>query len=220
MCSSNSSISEQHHHQWVFHHVQFNHVLHFLFFVIGLSLGILATFYFQSYSLHTFQASLNSINNFINIPLKPSRLPRPPPQSQLPSPPPPPPLLVLSFLTNASSSSSVSGNHSSISTSTSVYLKEEKLLVHNMSDEELLWRASMVPQVVSPYSHVPKVAFMFLTKGPLPLAPLWEKFFEGHERRLYSIYVHAHPSFNESVPQTSVFHGRRIHSEVANQLVA
>lgn len=219
MCGS--SISEQQHHHWVFHRVQFNHVLHSVFFVIGLSLGILATFYFQSYSLLTFQASLNSINNFISIPLKPSPLPLPPPtQSQLPSPPPPPPLLVLSFLTNASSSSSVSGNYSSISTSTSVSLKEEKLLVHNMSDEELLWRASMVPQVVSPYSHVPKVAFMFLTKGPLPLAPLWDKFFEGHEGRLYSIYVHAHPSFNESVPQTSVFHGRRIHSQVANQLVA
>lgn len=219
MCSS-SGISEQQHHHWVFHHVQFNYVLHFVFFVIGLSIGILATFYFQSYSLLTLQASLNSINNFINIPFKPSPLPLPPPpQSQLPSPPPPPPFLVLSFLANASSSSS--GNYSSsINTSTSVSLKEEKLLVHNMSDEELLWRASMVPQVVSPYSHVPKVAFMFLTKGPLPLAPLWDKFFEGHDGRLYSIYVHAHPSFNESVPQTSVFHGRRIHSQVANQLVA
>ncbi|KAL6286664.1 hypothetical protein ACE6H2_011054 [Prunus campanulata] len=82
-----------------------------------------------------------------------------------------------------------------------------------MSDEELIWRASMVPRIQKlPYKYVPKVAFMFLTKGPLPLGPLWEKFFEGHEG-LYSVYVHAHPDFNESVPEDSVFHGRRIHSQ-------
>ncbi|KAM1431056.1 hypothetical protein ACFX2I_047050 [Malus domestica] len=82
-----------------------------------------------------------------------------------------------------------------------------------MSDEELFRRASMVPRIQDlPYKLVPKVAFMFLTKGPLPLSPLWEKFFKGHEG-LYSIFVHAHPDFNESVPKDSVFHGRRIHSQ-------
>ncbi|CAI5477791.1 unnamed protein product, partial [Closterium sp. Yama58-4] len=35
-----------------------------------------------------------------------------------------------------------------------------------------------------------KIAFLFMTRGPLPLAPLWEKFFKGHEGR-YSIYIHA-----------------------------
>lgn len=74
----------------------------------------------------------------------------------------------------------------------------------------------MVPRIQDfPYKLVPKVAFMFLTKGPLPLSPLWEKFFKGHEG-LYSIYVHAHPDFNESVPEDSVFHGRRIHSQVSS----
>eukprot|EP00475_Leptophrys_vorax_P006554 TRINITY_DN14068_c0_g1_i1.p1 TRINITY_DN14068_c0_g1~~TRINITY_DN14068_c0_g1_i1.p1 ORF type:complete len:453 (-),score=7.86 TRINITY_DN14068_c0_g1_i1:140-1498(-) len=34
-----------------------------------------------------------------------------------------------------------------------------------------------------------KIAFMFLTRGPLPLAPLWARFFEGHEGR-YSVYIH------------------------------
>ncbi|WOL13190.1 hypothetical protein Cni_G21959 [Canna indica] len=36
----------------------------------------------------------------------------------------------------------------------------------------------------------PKIAFMFLTPGSLPLEKLWEKFFQGHEGR-FSIYVHA-----------------------------
>ncbi|CBI15481.3 unnamed protein product, partial [Vitis vinifera] len=93
------------------------------------------------------------------------------------------------------------------------YLKPPKV-AHDMTDEELLWRASMVPRVGGfPFKRVPKVAFLFLTRGPLPLAPFWELFFKGHEGR-YSIYVHSHPSFNATlVPQSSVFHGRRIPSK-------
>ncbi|ONI17203.1 hypothetical protein PRUPE_3G144800 [Prunus persica] len=210
-----SSSHEQHQHsQSIFRpfrtHVQLNHVLHFLFFGLGLSLGIVTTLYFQSFSFTTFQASLNSINFSSPEPSSsttqsppPPTLLAPPPPPPLPPPPPPlppPPFLVLSF-------TNVTSNYTSVS------LKEQKLLVHNMSDEELFWRASMVPRIQKlPYKYVPKVAFMFLTKGPLPLGPLWEKFFEGHEG-LYSIYVHAHPDFNESVPEDSVFHGRRIHSQ-------
>lgn len=36
----------------------------------------------------------------------------------------------------------------------------------------------------------PKLAFMFLTRGPLPHERLWERFFQGHEG-LFSVYVHA-----------------------------
>ncbi|KAL9389540.1 hypothetical protein Peur_018145 [Populus x canadensis] len=57
-----------------------------------------------------------------------------------------------------------------------------KELCHSMNDKELLWRASMVPHIDEyPYNRTPKVAFMFLTRGSLPLAPLWEMFFKGHE---------------------------------------
>ncbi|KAK3141029.1 hypothetical protein QOZ80_4BG0328680 [Eleusine coracana subsp. coracana] len=66
---------------------------------------------------------------------------------------------------------------------------------HKMSDAELFWRASMVPRMEEyPFQRVPKVAFLFLTRGPLPFAPLWERFFQGHEG-LYSVYVHALPGF-------------------------
>ncbi|KAA8529128.1 hypothetical protein F0562_034073 [Nyssa sinensis] len=85
--------------------------------------------------------------------------------------------------------------------------------MHDMNDEELLWRASMSPKILEyPFNRVPKVAFMFLTRGPVLLAPLWEKFFKGNEG-LYSIYVHSDPSFNGSEPRNSVFHGRRIPSK-------
>ncbi|KAF7034554.1 hypothetical protein CFC21_045555 [Triticum aestivum] len=86
-------------------------------------------------------------------------------------------------------------------------------LMHNMTDDELLWRASMVPRVARvPWRIVPKVAFLFLVRGDLPLRPLWEKFFAGHEG-LYSIYVHASPAYTGSPPADSVFYGRMIPSQ-------
>ncbi|KAF7027271.1 hypothetical protein CFC21_039327 [Triticum aestivum] len=86
-------------------------------------------------------------------------------------------------------------------------------LAHNMTDEELFWRASMVPRVaLVPRRIVPKVAFLFLVTGDMPLRPLWEKFFAGHEG-LYSIYVHASPAYTGSPPADSVFYGRMIPSQ-------
>lgn len=71
----------------------------------------------------------------------------------------------------------------------------------------------MTPKIKKyPFDRVPKIAFMFLTRGPVILAPLWEKFFKGHEG-LYTIYVHSDPSYNGSEPRESVFHGRRIPSK-------
>lgn len=87
--------------------------------------------------------------------------------------------------------------------------------MHGMSDKELFWRASLVPRVKKyPFERVPKVAFMFLTKGPLPLLPLWERFFKGHEGR-YSIYIHSLPTFKADFPSSSVFYERQIPSQVS-----
>ncbi|CAF1697084.1 unnamed protein product [Brassica napus] len=87
------------------------------------------------------------------------------------------------------------------------------VLMHNMSDEELLWRASFWARRKGyPFKRVPKIAFMFLTKGPLPLASLWERFLKGH-KGLYSVYVHPDPSFNAKFPADSVFHKRQIPSQ-------
>lgn len=74
----------------------------------------------------------------------------------------------------------------------------------------------MTPRISEyPFHRVPKVTFMFMTRGPVVLAPLWEKFFKGH-RGLYSIYVHSKPSYNASShPESPVFHGRRIPSQVS-----
>ncbi|MBA0552029.1 hypothetical protein Golob_022871 [Gossypium lobatum] len=87
-------------------------------------------------------------------------------------------------------------------------------LWHSINDNELLWRASFVPKIKQyPFLRVPKIAFMFLTKGPLPLAPLWDRFFKGNERHC-SIYVHALPSYISGYPQSSAFHRRQIPSQM------
>ncbi|GAU32141.1 hypothetical protein TSUD_218920 [Trifolium subterraneum] len=91
---------------------------------------------------------------------------------------------------------------------------EPSHVVHDLSDDELLWRASLSPKIDEyPFDRVPKVAFLFLVRGPVTLAPLWEKFFKGHNG-YYSIYVHSNPSYNGSEVESPVFHGRRIPSKI------
>lgn len=114
-------------------------------------------------------------------------------------------------LCNISSISSSSQSRSS----SLINFVSPKDLWHSLTDQELLWLASMVPRISEyPYNRTPKVAFLFLSRGRLPLAPLWEMFFRGHEN-LFSIYLHTLPEFNYDEPeQSSVFYKRRIPSKV------
>ncbi|CAN1243531.1 Glycosyltransferase BC10 [Linum perenne] len=85
-------------------------------------------------------------------------------------------------------------------------------LAHGMSDEEIFWRASLMPYKEEyPSDRVPKVAFLFLTRGPLPLLPLWERFFKGHDE-YFNIYVHTNPDYVLNVSGDSAFYGRQIPS--------
>ena len=86
---------------------------------------------------------------------------------------------------------------------------------HHMSDEELLQKASSIEATTSTedMDQPHKVAFLFLTRGPLPFTPLWERYFRGYGG-LYSIYIHAHPRFHPNVSSTSVFYRRNVPSKV------
>ncbi|GAB2210809.1 hypothetical protein Droror1_Dr00016093 [Drosera rotundifolia] len=162
-----------------------NYFYNFLFFTLGLSLGLAIFAFHDPKALLSYTLSYSSSSS---------------PQALAPSSLQPPQLTTDGFHCEIRVSM---GNHN---------------LMHNMTDEELISRASNVsflPQVegCAEIKLVPKLAFMFLTKGPLPLSPLWEMFFKGHQG-LYSIYVHAHPSYNESVRVDSVFYGRHIPSQL------
>lgn len=158
----------------------FSKLVRFLFFVIGLSLGI--TICEFSVNFKSFSFNLQGLIS--------SSLIMPPPLITLP----------------------LSETH------------VQKSLMHSMDDKELFWRAtSMDPKEKKSSSNngeiiinddVPKIAFMFLTKGTIHLAPLWEMFFKGHQGR-YTVYVHTHPSFNWSMPEDSVFYGTRIPSKAS-----
>ncbi|KAG8380052.1 hypothetical protein BUALT_Bualt07G0153400 [Buddleja alternifolia] len=95
------------------------------------------------------------------------------------------------------------------------WIRPPSTLSHNMNDTELFWRASFETRINEyPFKRTPKIAFMFLTRGPLPMSPLWEKFLKGNEK-LYSIYIHSLPSYKPDFPTSSVFYGRQIPSQVA-----
>ncbi|XP_050237185.1 glycosyltransferase BC10-like [Mercurialis annua] len=205
----------------------------FLFFVVGFSLGITVNIYSKSFSF-TFETIFSSPEVSSRLLLQPSpppppivieqrkplppRLPPPPtirtfreysPPPPLPQIPPPP---AIHTYTPPPQLSPLPAIHTYTPPpqlppppATHTYMPPL-----SMEDDEMFKRALKVEK--SANNNVKKVAFMFLTKGSLPLADLWEKFFEGHEG-LYTIYVHTHPLFNDSVPQDSVFFGRRIPSK-------
>ncbi|KAM5571198.1 glycosyltransferase BC10-like [Rosa sericea] len=169
-------------------YLQFFHAFHLVFFFIGLSIGVIISLFCKNF-IFKLQTTSDSVSSF-TLPTSTSLL-------LLPPPPSPAPLPLLD-----------SGD---VVTSD---VEAQTLLVHNMDDDlELFWRASFVPRITEfPYNRVPKVAFMFLTKGPIPLAPLWEMFFKDHQG-LYNIYFHPHPSYVESWPENSVFYRTRIPSK-------
>ncbi|KAI6683422.1 hypothetical protein NL676_029335 [Syzygium grande] len=168
---------------------QFHHLIHyFLLFASGLALGLALSISLKSFS--SFNVSL-LLNNSNQLSLQS-------PASLLP------PSLFNQTPTQR------------CRTVSSDFL-DPPTTMHDMDDKELLWRASMAPKRRRyPFKRVPKVAFLFLTRGPLPLAPLWERFFRGHDG-LFSIYVHSNPAFNATLDggesEGSVFHGRRIPSK-------
>ncbi|XP_076911104.1 glycosyltransferase BC10-like [Bidens hawaiensis] len=159
-----------------------------LFFFFGLCFGIILTFHLKNVSFNLQFTQFSHSNTTTTI-----KVPDSVPVTELKTMPPPPPPPEKVGLDR--------------------YLTPPEPM-HDMSDEELIWRASMVPKVRDyPFERTPKVAFMFLTRGPVVLAPLWEKFFKGNEE-LYTIYVHSSDlSANVTEPEDSVFYGRRIPSK-------
>ncbi|KAF8111357.1 hypothetical protein N665_0076s0332 [Sinapis alba] len=91
-------------------------------------------------------------------------------------------------------------------------LVEPEKLMHNMTEGELMWRATKAQE--TPATVKRKVAFMFLTRGKLPLAKLWERFFNGHHG-LFSVYIHTSDLsyVDNGIPETSPFYRRRIPSK-------
>ena len=187
-----------------------NMLTYFLLFGCGLTFGIIVTSYMKDFSFNL---------QFTQFSISTSSSSSPSSSS-------------LSSLSSSSSSEQTSRTQIPITNVTEAEIKpnisrhiglEDYLtppnITHDMTDEELLWRASMVPRIPTfPFNRVPKVAFMFLTRGSVFMAPLWDKFFKGHEG-FYSIYVHSNPSYNGSAPENSAFYGRRIPSKVSFLLI-
>lgn len=80
----------------------------------------------------------------------------------------------------------------------------------NFTDEDTLCAAHR--QATHPISGgvIPRIAFMFITRGRISVEPIWRKFFQGNEDK-YSIYVHATDN-KFQFPQDSIFHGKTVPS--------
>ncbi|CAN4115459.1 unnamed protein product [Withania somnifera] len=183
-------------------------IVYFLFFGSGLVIGISLSFYLKDVPI-TLKKKIFSVQPSPPVIITPKS--HPPPSSPLNVP------------WHQQQRVPVNNNDHRVDTSKSKtgagriglteYIKPPEAM-HDMEDDELIWRASMVPKVrIFPFNRTPKVAFMFLARGSLPLAPLWERFFKGHEGR-YSIYIHSQPSFKRDAPEEGpIFHGRRVPSK-------
>ncbi|GJP67703.1 hypothetical protein CLOP_g24492 [Closterium sp. NIES-67] len=80
------------------------------------------------------------------------------------------------------------------------------------SDTLLRYKAGMVGLSESSVQP-PKLAFLFMTRGRLPLAPFWERFFKGHEG-FFSIYIHTAREFRYKPGDLpSAFEGAHIPSQ-------
>ncbi|KAJ3692369.1 hypothetical protein LUZ60_012719 [Juncus effusus] len=183
-------------------------LLHVLFLIgLGFVFGILTSFYVKSPPF----LSLRSTRTFIQSPPpKPLSQLVPVPAPELIQSPPPPVPVPVPASESVNKKTIVRTNKTRVGLTSYI---EPRNVTHDMNDEELLWTASMVPRIAkNPFKRVPKIAFLFLIRGELPFAPLWEMFFKGH-KHLYSIYVHSDPSFNGSDPEDSVFYRRRIPSK-------
>lgn len=80
-------------------------------------------------------------------------------------------------------------------------------------DDESLSRLASRVNPEPPPGRPKKIAFMFLTSAPLPLAPLWELYFNKVPNNLYNIYIHADPSSRYDSPFKGVFANRVIPSK-------
>ncbi|GAB2224920.1 hypothetical protein Droror1_Dr00005700 [Drosera rotundifolia] len=76
-----------------------------------------------------------------------------------------------------------------------------------IASQVVIWEILNSP---SRQPETPKIAFMFLTLGPLPFQRLWELFFQGHEGK-FSVYVHA--SQEKTVYESQYFVDRDIRSD-------
>ncbi|KAJ7975146.1 Core-2/I-branching beta-1,6-N-acetylglucosaminyltransferase family protein [Quillaja saponaria] len=126
-----------------------NLVARLLLFASGLAIGITITSHFKEFPLDQylpipsikFTPSESSFSSSLSVS-------PPPPSIQIPS-------------------CNISSNQSK--KMTRIGFKQHfkvQPAMHDMTEEELLWKASMVPKIADyPFNFTPKVAFLFLTKG-------------------------------------------------------
>lgn len=83
-----------------------------------------------------------------------------------------------------------------IQNSSTTYTPHRVVTSQQLNNDELLLHQASKVNPKPPPKLPKKLAFMFLTTTSLPLAPLWELFFNqtSHHKSLCNVYVHADPA--------------------------
>lgn len=63
-------------------------------------------------------------------------------------------------------------------------------------------------------SSSPQIASVFLVRGPLPLAGLWEKFFEGQSEKQFALSIHGFNGNEDELPEVFQIASKVRHREV------
>ncbi|GBG85251.1 hypothetical protein CBR_g39817 [Chara braunii] len=95
--------------------------------------------------------------------------------------------------------------------------KVKRLLPHRDVREDQYYKlgrddVDLLEMAVKRANYMPRVALLFLTDGPIQLAPVWENYLHGYED-YYSLYVHRLPRFESPENEFGPFGGRLIRSE-------
>jgi hypothetical protein len=125
----------------------------------------------------------------------------------------------LQSLQLSNGNASIQAIHMSINESKSRAADQTKLQALQPANSDELFEAFLSARALAAELNPdrrssPKVAFLFLTRGPLYHELLWQKFLQGHEDR-YTIYVHASLEgfvYNETTSKAPVFFDRQIKS--------
>lgn len=68
------------------------------------------------------------------------------------------------------------------------------------------------------HQNTPKVALLFLTRGPMPLEPVWRDFLEDSFIPWSMLFaIHVHPGQGIMYPDSNIFSGKELKDRVTVQ---
>lgn len=109
----------------------------------------------------------------------------------------------MKFLVIALLTLSIAWSNATVEESGSDTTLSRDLSLHQLSEPQ------SEPDSTQQASASAKIAFLFMSRGHMPLEDVWKQFFHWRaDPKQFSIYTHPHPGYK--FPPTSFFHGKEV----------